>query len=128
MVNELEVENACAQKVQINTSMAEHSAVYGQVVGKGAATLRVHSIDGDGVRFYSRSRRNARSWWGWERERTPGCSSMKAQELARVLPRAAPGDQVVDLPPSSSSKGGGGARESTGGESFVLLVEAVDGD
>jgi hypothetical protein len=104
MVNELEVGNACAQKVRISTPMAEHSAVYGQAVGKGAATLRVHSIDGDGVRSYSRSRRNARSWW--ERERTPGCSSIKAQELVRVLPRAAPGDQVVDLESCYSEKGG----------------------
>jgi hypothetical protein len=107
MINELEVENACAQKVRISTPMTEHSAVYGQVVGKGAATLRVHSIDGDGVRFYSRSRRNARSWCWWERERTPGCSLMKAQELVRVLPRAAPGDQVVDLESSYSEEGGG---------------------
>jgi hypothetical protein len=105
MANKLEVGNACAQKVRISTPMTEHSAVYGQVVGKGAATLRVHSIDGDGVRSYSRSRRNACSWW--ERERTPGCSLIKAQELVRVLPRAAPGDQVVDLESSCSEKGGG---------------------
>jgi hypothetical protein len=103
MVNELGEGNACAQTVRISTPMAEHSAVYGQVVGKGAATLRVHSIDGDGVRSYSRSRRNARSWW--ERERTPGCSLIKAQELVRVLPRAAPGDQEVGLECSYSEKG-----------------------